>query len=249
MKHILLFSTILVLVFSCSKDTAEVFLLEQPEIFYPFNNNYYTLYEYQNSVCFLWEEVEGATHYYVEVTNCNDYESFMFQETVYDDTKLCVRFDDLTCKENLKWRVQALGDNGEKSKFSNAYYKKVEKIPQIEMYCCLPVELSVLINGDLQIPAQNLDTTFVNVSEEIRFFNCGSFDDNSIHFLNEESFFQNVYLQFNYLDGAFSPTYVSIAQTDSILINGTLSTSGYNFDSFNLIFSNGASGEIVGTLE
>lgn len=245
MKQIFILSIVLILAVSCSKELQEAYLLEKPELYLPPYGDYF-VFEPSTQVCFGWKAVEGADKYYLEVSECNDFEIFMFQETIISGTRFCININELSCKENVNWRVQALGENGKKSEFSYGNYRYVVQRPSIGFFCCLPEFFNIVVNGNIQISSENTDSVFLNITEEIEIFNCGDSNPNTMKFIGQESIFQNISIDFNPSDGLIAPRYYQINETDSVFISGNVFYNDYHFDSIHLTFGNNATGEIIG---
>lgn len=229
---------------ACSKQ--EPIVLEKPQLVYDSIFNY-ELRPGQDMVCFKWKSVKGATQYYLELTDCNDFESFQLQ-TFTSDTSICISYDELSCHNRLKWRVQALGKNEAKSEFSYSMYN-IARVPgNFDFWCDTPVDIPVIINGSLQIPNQNLDTVFTNLPAV---FSMSSFSSDTyiLRFYSFSSFtstfFDNVGVTV-LEDDFFAPEYFTINGQDSVLVTGNVLSiqNPYDIDGI-AIFGNNASGQIT----
>ena len=232
---------------SCTKQEQPQ-ILDAPVLYVNPSSNDYLLYNNDTQVCFSWKPVADATNYYLELTECNDFETFQ-QKVTTTETKFCIHIDELTCKRNLKWRLQALGNKVAKSPFAYAIYNVYQiNGPPIDFWCSIPEDFNVLINGNLQIPSQNLDTTFVDLPATFNMHyptrNYYVIEFRAVHSNTNNTIFEYISLQV-LDDQSFYPIYTKINGQDSVLVSGSLTAIGsYLFYEGTVNFGNNASGQI-----
>jgi hypothetical protein len=228
---------------SCSKNTDDDNCLVAPNAPNILSSSEIRTNFFINDFVLRWFKVDKAESYHVQISTCKSCSIFL-KDTIVTDSFININWVDLGKKSYYYWKVKAINKCGVTSEYSSSGFS-VSIIPWEHGYHSGSFE--VLLNGNLTIPSQNIDTIFEDLPLTVSKFSVDIVTDiilttDYLYFETPPFFDFNIQLYQNGL--VFSNGNIIFGQ-NGVNISGNVDASNYDFINGVLNFSGNASGQVI----